>query len=53
MNEITKLNLDGETLSQLVNLCTLEGKTPSKVISDIIRDKAIEAGLILSDAKSA
>ena len=53
MNEFTQINLDCETLSQLVNLCTLEGKTPSEVISGIIHDKAIKAGLILPEAKSA
>ena len=53
MNNLIQFNLDSETLSQLVNLCTLEGKTPSEVISGIIQAKAIDAGLILPQAKSA
>ena len=52
-NEPVTFNHDGETLAELVNICNRENKTPSAVISGIIKDEAERNGLLLQPAKSA
>lgn len=52
-NQFVRFELDGEALADLVNICAKENKTPSEVISGIIRDKASACGLILKPAQSA
>lgn len=50
---VTRFDLDGETLALLVNLCTKNRQTPSQVISGIIRERAENSGLKISEVKSA
>ena len=52
-NESVTVNLDGETLADLVNICISENKSPTDVIGEIIREEAARNGLLLNTAKSA
>ena len=51
MNELlTTFDLDGDSLAYLINICTKDGLTPSQVVSQMIREKAMQEGLIAATA---
>ena len=51
-NESVTVNLDGEALADLVNICIRENKSPTDVIVEIIHDEAARNGLLLNTVKS-